>query len=88
MSQTLPRYLDMGIWWNDGEKIWLPKEFCPTRNDAKRFAVAECYSDWIGVRVRTVWVEEVPHELWSDEFTYRRVEKNTPGAFECWEIDT
>lgn len=78
----------MGIWWNDGEKVWLPKAFYATRNDAKRFAVAECYSHWIDVRVRTVWVLEVPDELWPDEFLYRRSDKNTPGVFECWEIDT
>ena len=88
MSQTLPRYLDMGIWWNDGERIWLPKEFCPTRNDAKRFAVRECYSDWILVRVRTVWVKEIPHEVFADESHYERSDRHDPDAFECWEIDT
>lgn len=78
----------MGVWFHDAELIWLPKEFCPTRNDAKRFALAECDSDWIDVRVRTVWVKEIPHEFWTDEFDYWRVEKDAPGAFECWEIKT
>lgn len=80
----------MGIWWNDGERIWLPKEFCETRNDAKRFAVAECYSEWINIRVRTVWIVETPDPLWAGEYHYRRASHLDPptNTIECWEIDT
>lgn len=86
--QALPDRLNMGIWWNDGERIWLPKEFCSTRNDAKRFALAECMSEWVDVRVRTVWVRELPDRFWDGEFDYIRAERGEEGAFECWEIDT
>lgn len=78
----------MGIWWKDGERIWMPKVFRPTRNDAKYFAVAECYSEWINIRVRTVWIKEVPDQFWPNEYSYIRVDSNDKDAIECWEIDT
>ena len=87
-SVAVPQRLDMGIWWNDGEKIWMPKVFRQSRNDAKRFAVAECYSDWIAIRVRTVWIKEIADPLWPNEYSYRRADKTEEGAIECWEIDT
>ena len=83
---SIPKNLDMGIWFNDGELIWLPKEFYPTRNDAKRFAVGEAGYDWIDVRVRTRWAKETePVGIQFDKW-YGPAEKDEPGAFEVWEV--
>lgn len=89
MSTTeVPKSLDMGVWVHDGEIVWMPKAFRPTRNDAKRFAQAEMeIYDWIDIRVSTCWIKEkrgtggFHFEAW-----YVLAEKGEPGAIECWRI--
>lgn len=76
--------LDMGIWSEDGI-VWLPKRLFPTRNDAKRFAVAEMEHHWIDVRVRTKWMKHAPVSP-LDDYGYHLAEPGEEGAFECWEI--
>lgn len=76
--------LDMGIWSEDGT-VWLPKQLFPTRNDAKRFAVAEMDHCWIDVRVRTKWMKHAPTSP-LDDYGYHFAEPGEPGAFECWEV--
>lgn len=80
----------MGIWSGDGV-VWLPKEHFPTRNDAKRFAVAEdIYDSWIDVRCRTEWMKpDADHEDSPfDEFEsyYTGALPGEEGAFECWRL--
>lgn len=78
--------LDMGIWSDDGI-VWLPKELFPTRNDAKRFAVAEMDHEWIEVRVRTKWMKRVRLSLLDEYGYYLLASPGEEGAFECWEIE-
>jgi hypothetical protein len=77
--------LKMGIWSEDGDRVWLPKELFPTRSDAKRFAVMYCEATWIDVRVRTRWMAYAPHSAF-DDYPYHLTDKDDEGAFACWEI--
>jgi hypothetical protein len=90
MSLSIEPYLDMGIWSGDGI-VWLPKQFFPTRNDAKRFALNEdIYDYWTEIRCRTEWMKrDRSHDASSyDEFEsyYVRAEPGEDGAFECWRL--
>lgn len=80
----IPDHLDMGIWADDGETIWLPKELYPTRNKAKMFAVNECGVFYSDIRVRSQWMCFLPSE--PPEIAFVRCTADDPEAFECWEI--
>lgn len=78
--------LDMGIWSDDGT-VWLPKRLYPTRNDAKRFAVAEMFHTWIETRVRTRWMRDRAGEPGVEaDYSFWLCSPDDEGAFECWEI--
>lgn len=85
---TLPDHLDMGIWSEGGDIVWMPKQFYPERNRVKQWAVANDIVDhYIDVRVRTVWMHTRRGELdgLMGDF-YIKCPKDTEGSFECWEI--
>lgn len=82
---SLPEHLDMGIWFDGGDIVWMPKQFYPERTRVKQWAVANDVVDhYIDVRARTVWMRAEADGLMSEH--YVKCPKGTEGAFECWEI--
>lgn len=84
----------MGVWADEGERVWLPKEHHPTRTDARRFAMSEMECGFMEVKVLSRWMRYAPYvatdegrqPIWLDDL-WTECSKDEPNAFPVWRIE-
>lgn len=89
----------MGVWDEDADTIWLPREHYPKRIDAIRFAMEQWYCALPDVRCRSRWMRYQPRVVagytldgYTDpgysEDQWWECEKNDPNAFQVWRLES
>ena len=90
---------EMGVWCDDDETIWLPREHYPKRSQAIRWAVDQWTCDWLDVRCLSRWMRYTPRVVGPfdlDGFTdpgytedlWSECAKDEPNAFRVWRLES
>lgn len=95
MSATLDKRPDaMGVWAEEGDTVWLPREHYPKRSSAIAWAVAGWGVAWPEVRCLSRHMRYTPEvhlypdgSGWSDDL-WSECDRNEPGAFPVWRLES
>lgn len=84
----------MGVWSDDGDPVWLPREHYPTRTEARYFAMRELDAMFMEVKVLSRWMRYDPHiagtreePLWWDDL-WVECDRSEPNAFPVWRVES
>jgi hypothetical protein len=78
----------MGVWEDDGGRVWLPKEYYPTQADARRFMMEYCDTTYIEPRVLSRHMKYQPRvEGIFIEDWWVVCDADDEAAFPVWECE-
>ena len=76
----------MGVWREDGGRVWLPREYHPTRTHARRFMMEYCDTSFIEPRILSRHMKYQPfNEGIFKEDWWVVCDSTDEGAFPVWE---